>query len=809
MKKKALVLASYVAFTTPSISIAQALPITSVGLNLGEINATSYLDQPFKGVIPFLFTSIEGTRQLSVRLAPQSVFDKVGAEKLPILNQLKFRITSQANKPIIQITSNTPIQLPFLNFILEIEGPNGILYQDYTVLLDPKDDSSQTQFVQEQPTLFEMPDTVANNEVSDMTQNDNFYFAAEEVNTNDLPITYSSTSLVTHQEKIYKVRSGDSLSRIASRYKPNDISLKRMMSAIFTKNPKAFIRGDIDKIKRGVVLNLPTHKELTGLNNIAKKVDFEGTTPKVADVSLNNGQYKVVKGDSLFAITKKFRHKNTSFTKMMNAIFVANPDAFSKHNKNQLNAGATLRIPTLDEIATTSTSEVTTVEKTSAHTPSITTVSISSEQAAPKVEAKTIEAENTSVLKPHQYRVQKGDTLAQITKDIGYEGTSFTKMMKTIYSENKHAFERNNITKLKVGAVLNLPDPNKTPTETATETAKNSVQTNLKDNSESKIKIETTTTLGTTDLEKRIRELRIELEKAKSRLEKMDSEITNKENIISTKNNQLVNLKSLLAKLRLAQDTEKIVENPNIMPEEIMAEDEVSEVTPEEDNITQVSALDESEQILVDMPKRGFNYTLSSAIQEHFEDSSAKNLAYLSMALILGLLLLRYRREIYSYTAINYDGPKYYPAPDVYKDYGLTQRNISYQEPSKKENTKTVEELVEELNETTNHQVDTDLYHETVNEFGTESISTSIEDEVETETVNYLENTETEETKSIAKESEEEQLVTKLFCDLNAKPNSIPEISTNTRKWPKIEDIASDYSTEKKDNLEKDNDLSF
>jgi len=132
VKKKALVLAVCMAFATPSISAAKALPNDLVGLGLGEIQSQSYLNEPFKAIIPILLSNAEQTRNLKVRLAPVSIFEKIGAEKLPVLNHLKFRIGSRNYKPVIVVSSNQPIQIPFLNFVLEVQSPEGTLYQDYT-----------------------------------------------------------------------------------------------------------------------------------------------------------------------------------------------------------------------------------------------------------------------------------------------------------------------------------------------------------------------------------------------------------------------------------------------------------------------------------------------------------------------------------------------------------------------------------------------------------------------------------------------------------------------------------------------------
>jgi len=875
VKKKALVLASCVAFATPSISIAKALPDNLVGLNLGDIITSSYLNQPFKGVIPFLFSSMEDTRKLSVRLAPQAVFDKIGAEKLPILDSLKFKITTKSNKPVILISSSKPIQLPFLNFVLEMQGPDGVFYQDYTVLLDPQDYKSAIQSVQQQPVLFEIPDSLTNNNLvssktntSDKVQNKQI---KNEVNNITLPVTYSSTSIVTNQANSHKIKSGDSLNRIARWYKPKDISLNKMMRAIFDKNPNAFIRGDINKIKRGIVLNLPTHKELTGLNNIAKKVEFKGITPKVADLSVTKDQYKVVKDDSLSIITKKFIDKNTSFTKLMNAIFTANPNAFAKNNINQLKAGVTLRIPSFEEVDSTK-SDIASKEIETVKSTDITTVSISSEQtksedinsvtkAASKMKtdvslpevAQTIEetniakelplntvsisssnqnkvdAETTKALEPNQYRVKKDDTLTKIAKEIGYKNVSFTKMVKALYSENIHAFEKNNITKLKIGAVLVLPElskingttsnitstktddvktqksaeinSNKTttaniksnpkadvidiPTKLSIESVIADKETNTKKITDTKASTEKVTStisaLDTTDLEKRIRELRSELDQAKSGLEKMESELTTKDAIIFEKDNQLVDLKSSLIKLKIDRTKDVSLENKETVPKDILVEKEMTVEKPRK-TAAQIATLKILKQSSEVVSEKGFNQMLSNSVKEYYNDASPKNLAYLTMALILGWILIRYRREIYSYTAINFDQPKYYPAPGI-DEYVLKERNIAHQEPIREKN------AAEEYFENIQNEPESVLNDEPIKE---------IEDEAKLEPI-------VQKSESKVNESEDikhcEHLVTELFNDLNSSASSKTEVSIGDNEWLSIEKICDEYIENQNENI--------
>ena len=67
MRKKALVLAVCMAIATPTITAAKILSNDFVGLSFGEIKPKSFLNEPFKGLIPILFTDIESSKKLRFR----------------------------------------------------------------------------------------------------------------------------------------------------------------------------------------------------------------------------------------------------------------------------------------------------------------------------------------------------------------------------------------------------------------------------------------------------------------------------------------------------------------------------------------------------------------------------------------------------------------------------------------------------------------------------------------------------------------------------------------------------------------------
>ena len=203
------------AIATPTITAAKILSNDFVGLSFGEIKPKSFLNEPFKGLIPILFTDIESSKKLKVKIASDSIFKKVGAEKLPVLDSLQFKIKVQNNKPVILIESKQPIRVPFLNFILEIETPKGRIYQDYTTLLDPKNRTGN---------LFPNNDSkeveVLNSVIRD-------YQLLAPISS--LPITHK-------KDRSYVVKSGDTLSEIANALNSAETSLQRMITAIHRKN---------------------------------------------------------------------------------------------------------------------------------------------------------------------------------------------------------------------------------------------------------------------------------------------------------------------------------------------------------------------------------------------------------------------------------------------------------------------------------------------------------------------------------------------------------------------------------------------
>ncbi|MHC8325556.1 FimV/HubP family polar landmark protein [Pseudomonas sp. LB1P83] len=106
-------------------------------LGLGDITLHSSLNQPLRADIALVDVGGLEEGELSVSLASAEEFTRAGVDRVFFLNDLKFMPVLRGNRSLIRVTSNKPVNEPFLNFLVQLNQPNGRLLREYTVLIDP------------------------------------------------------------------------------------------------------------------------------------------------------------------------------------------------------------------------------------------------------------------------------------------------------------------------------------------------------------------------------------------------------------------------------------------------------------------------------------------------------------------------------------------------------------------------------------------------------------------------------------------------------------------------------------------------
>lgn len=250
------------------LAIAAASALTSGmahALGLGEVTLRSALNQPLLAEIELLETRDLSAGELVPALASQEDFSKAGVDRQYFLSDLKFTSVVKPNgKSVILVTSSKPMREPYLNFLVEVLWPNGRLLREYTLLLDPPLYTPQSVI----PSNTQMPVVSS---PAPRIQAPQSTPRPTSVTPAPRPVAPSATpvagrvpskpspKLVGSNE--YRTTSNDTLWEIARSARGNG-SVHQAMLAIQDLNPGAFIDGNINRLKSGQVLRLPTDEQI-------------------------------------------------------------------------------------------------------------------------------------------------------------------------------------------------------------------------------------------------------------------------------------------------------------------------------------------------------------------------------------------------------------------------------------------------------------------------------------------------------------------------------------------------------------------
>lgn len=228
-------------------------------LGLGEISIHSTLNQPLDAEVELLQVRSLTEQDLVVGLAPHDAFERAGVDKTHFILDLKFDIDfDHPQGARVKITSTKPVREPFLNFIIQAQWPSGRLLREYTVLVDlPVFSGAKSTSV----------NTAAKARPSAPTQTE----SRPTYNRPSQPAQTTSRrpSAPSYDGETYgPVKSSDTLWDIAVRVRPNqDVSVQQTMLAIQRLNPNAFIKNNINLLRRGQVLRVPNYNEITELSS--------------------------------------------------------------------------------------------------------------------------------------------------------------------------------------------------------------------------------------------------------------------------------------------------------------------------------------------------------------------------------------------------------------------------------------------------------------------------------------------------------------------------------------------------------------
>ena len=218
---------------------------------------------------------------MRAQLASAEAFRQAGLDFPTTLLGIKFAIDKRPNgASVIKLTSDRPINDPFVDMLLEINWPAGRLVREYTFLLDPPEVAAKTA-APVAPALARPAEArpAASGEPRPAPR-------AERVPSRAEP-TGSAASAGEHE-----VRRGETLRKIANETKPEGVSLEQMLVGLFRANQEAFDGGNMNRLKAGKILTVPEKGALEAVSEaeakkivVAQSSDWNAYRRKLAGVA--------------------------------------------------------------------------------------------------------------------------------------------------------------------------------------------------------------------------------------------------------------------------------------------------------------------------------------------------------------------------------------------------------------------------------------------------------------------------------------------------------------------------------------------
>lgn len=269
-------------------AVASALVLTSAAhaAGLGKLTVLSALGQPLRAEIELTAVSGDEASGLTAKLASPEAFKAANIDFNPALLSLRFNVEQRGGRQFIRVSSTQPLNEPFVDMLLELAWNNGRLVREYTFLLDPAElratQSAQVAASESARPRAEAAPAPAQSAAAPAAERPRRAARAETPEA-------AKPAAETASQSRYRVKQGDSLGRIAAQLKPVDVSLDMMLVALYRANPDAFIGNNMNRLKSGRILTVPSGDAVRGTDDteahgvvVAHAADFNAYRNKLA-----------------------------------------------------------------------------------------------------------------------------------------------------------------------------------------------------------------------------------------------------------------------------------------------------------------------------------------------------------------------------------------------------------------------------------------------------------------------------------------------------------------------------------------------
>lgn len=225
-------------------------------LSLGRVTVQSALGEPLRAQVALPGITPAEADSLHISIASPEVFRSQGLEFSPVVNGIRLELKRGAGGAMtLQMSSNSAVNDPFIDLVIDAAWNAGHLVRSYTLLFDPpalRKAPAPAPVVAPQVSASPAPGATATPIRTPSVS------AATPAKA---PAAPAHASAEPSSPKEVKVQAGDTAGAIASAHRPSGISLDQMLVAMVRANPHAFTDGNANRLRSGTVLQLPSKEE--------------------------------------------------------------------------------------------------------------------------------------------------------------------------------------------------------------------------------------------------------------------------------------------------------------------------------------------------------------------------------------------------------------------------------------------------------------------------------------------------------------------------------------------------------------------
>ncbi|MHA6824894.1 FimV/HubP family polar landmark-like protein TapV [Ralstonia pseudosolanacearum] len=234
----------------------------------GALHVRSSLGQPLQAEIDLSGVTEEEAQNLVAKLASPDAYQRAGLTYNPIVSTLRASLVRQSGGSyVVRVISAQPVAEPFVDILVDLTWASGRVSRAYTFLLDPAGSSNTPRNFAPTPVVQATTPGVVDSTPAPVAAAPQAPAAAPRAARPARQAAARPQADAAAAEPSsgagYTVQRGDSLYDVASNavQGQDGVSLDQMLLALYRNNPKAFIGGNINRLRTGSVLTVPSAAE--------------------------------------------------------------------------------------------------------------------------------------------------------------------------------------------------------------------------------------------------------------------------------------------------------------------------------------------------------------------------------------------------------------------------------------------------------------------------------------------------------------------------------------------------------------------